>query len=83
MSTAAPTKAKANKSKPLKICLPRFFPGKSAKKKLAVVIKCIFFFLPSFVCLFYSEREGAGFLRSSYIGANNPSLYPVFSTKLE
>ena len=57
MSTAAPTKAKANKSKPLKICLPRFFPGKSAKKKLAVVIKCIFFFfLPSFVCFIVSEK---------------------------
>ena len=83
MSTAAPTKAKANKSKPLKICLPRFFPGKSAKKKISCRNKMHIFFLPSFVCLFYREREGAGFLRSSYTGANNPSLYPVFSTKLE
>ena len=78
VSKAAPTKAKANKSKPLIISLSSFCQDKAAEKISCQKTK----YFPSFVCLLHGEHEWAAFLKSSYNGANNPRPYLIFSKTL-
>ena len=60
MSKAAPTKAKANKSKPLIVSPSSFYQDKSAEKKISRHKEIKHF--PSFVCLLHGERERAAVL---------------------
>lgn len=80
VSKAAPAKAKPNEREPLIINQSNFCHDKLLKKLVAVKKLNILFGLR----LFTSWRaRTAAILKGSYNGANNPSPYPVFSTKFE
>ena len=78
VNEAAPTKAKANKSKPRKLVY-RVSVKINLQKKISCRKKIKYF--PSFVCLLQSERERAAVLKAFITVAMIPAQI-LFSTQI-